>query len=310
MSKRKIGYWWVKRPEGEEVVYWTGSEVQIFGSDATLREAEVEWLDQIIPPSGRSTSTDLFASIKQRREFFDRNEAAYRRDVANGTPVESSPVKQANDGIDSSAAWAHQEATDPHVSFLGDAAPAGVVLPPGYGMYEDWEEHGTYQTRLMPWAGRWTDSTSEAAKDAWAHHAARLKFSLKEPKVEKRIIDTPRGWEWGTTAEILAVTSASRECTRGLIRRASVDGVRLAIEVVYLDGGKVGHWQRVEQGREHEIDAEVLQALLSSREKAENPPVAVTLIPYDPRHGESATIMPARSTNEEQWRPGHSKAKP
>ena len=369
MSKREIGYWWVKRPEGEEVVYWTGSEVQIFGSDATLREAEVEWLDPIIPPSSAravgSASTDLFASIKQRREFFERKKAppcppAVATDgdgvvidpsqlPIGVTSVRLGPGMNAHVRLPGESDETMTSTSEPIEPFRGEAVPAGAVLPPGYGMYEDWEEHGTYQTRLMPWAGRWTDSASEAAQEAWAHHKARIKASLEEAeakaenrwkwmvddakrardrlerehgtwarlssdeqmRVAENIRDTAfaawrgqlladgRWFGLGSAAQTLAESMDKRraQITKMPIEQdvaTAVESLREVVKDAVQQGG-------CPLGRPNAIDdaiAKVIAAARLSKSESTENPVTVTLIPYDPKHGEAATIR------DEQWRPG------
>lgn len=150
-----------------------------------------------------------------------------------------------------------------------------AVLPPGYEVVEDYEEDGTYQARLLPWGGPWTSEPTAAAGDAWEHYRARIKASLEEAeaKAEKR-------WKW-------MVEDSKRA-------RDRLESAAQTLE----DAIQRGEWSH---SGSNEIDAAIATVIaaarLSKSESTENP-VTVTLIPYDPKHGEAATIR------DEQWRPG------
>ena len=256
MSKREIGYWWVKRPEGPEIVYWTGSEAQCFGTDATLREREItEWISY----EGKSPEP----------------KAVDRKDDEQETAV----------------------------TVVGDCF---ISLPPGYDVVEDHEDHGTYQARLLPWGGQWTNVPLEAADEAWEHHVTRFKPSLDEAeaKAEKR---------WGWMVEDAKRARDRLEREHGTWARLSSEEQMRVAENIRDTAFAAWRGQLLADGRWFGLES-AAQTLAESMDKRRGqivkmPPVTVTLIPYDPRHEESATTMPARSTNEEQWRPGKSKAK-
>lgn len=382
--KHEIGYWWVERPEGPEIVYWTGSEAQCFGTDATLREHEIsEWTSYegkapkpkaagwAAYPKVMVDHRELLSdAVDSRRKHF---EAISRTADGQGVvidpealPIGVTSVRLGYDskvevtfpgvGAESTAGAVARVAKQIHAATA--AAYDGVPL--GYKVVEDHEEHGTYQARRDPWGGHWTSDKEAAAKEAWDNlrlfadplireteekAEKRWKWMVEDAKRARDRLEREHGtWARLTSDEQERVAEHLRDSSftawrRQLLadgrwfglevaaqtlaesmdkRRAQITKMPLEQDVMAAreilresikEAVQQGEWHH---SRSNEIDdsiAKVISAArLSKPEPTENP-VTVTLIPYDPKHGESATIMPMR-TSDEQWRPGLGKVRP
>jgi hypothetical protein len=191
-EKRERGYWWVARPDGEEIVYWTGSEVQLFGTDATLREHEIaEWIKYegtTIKRGGSDWSehAKVMASTKGHVVEAARTVERFRDlAVANDPRITLPPgcaFMDVEDGLSVVVYAAHGTTTaeSRKAMWAWLDKQAGVVrqgaappldessLPPGYSLHDDHEDP-VFQAALMPWGGTWSTDPSVPPKEAWGH---------------------------------------------------------------------------------------------------------------------------------------------
>lgn len=197
-TKREIGYWWVSRLGAEEVVYWTGSEVQIFGSDATLSEREVTWLEPIEKPvrddSGAAVPDLAPPCPPKVAEIFEKALGEdYRRLLPKGAAFMNSDVDVAvvvyassKRTLDESreAFWDWLERIAGVVRHAHHPTPLDErVLPPGFEIHTDHEE-SDFQAWLKPWGGTWTSDPSVATINAWQHLRVLAKPLLDQALAE------------------------------------------------------------------------------------------------------------------------------
>lgn len=265
-STREVGYWWVARPEGSEMVYWTGSEAQLFGTDATLREHEItEWIrfeGRAPKPKGSEWAAHLKVMADRKR----KHETVVAALAAN---------------------------------LIDDESTAAATLPPAYELHEDHEEHGTFQAWRRPWASPWTTDKEQAAKDAWANLRYIAAPLLLVPAAEQAVTyDFPTDWGHGKQCMCDDCCEASED---EAAPPAPDDEVLELLGVDHLDplaAARVLGKRLVEAlgfRAKHEALLNTLRGALLAEE---SPAVTVTQAPYDPTKGESVTI------HTEQWRPG------
>ena len=288
MSTREVGYWWVSRPDGSEMVYWTGSEAQLFGTDATLREHEIsEWIrfEGSTPKPKDSAWADYPKVMAARRRI------AGVASKPDGVVIDPNLLPIGTTSVLLGESIEVRLPGEPRNATFTLGVPAATTMerlvrectpdpmPPGYDLVEDHEDPGTFQAWRRPWGGTWTMDKEQAAKDAWANLRSIAAPLLRGATAAGH--DYPTDWGHGQLCMCEPCCEASENEAAS---PAPDDDVLELLGVDHLDPLSAARL----------LGKRLIEAL----GKRGAPSVTVTTAPYDPARGETVTV------HTEQWRPG------